>query len=393
MINISPQFNIYKKSYSKFVDKENQNSVNLNSQPTAVTDMISFKGYSFSKQNRIIGKQIVRLIKKADTIAILPHKCHDADAIGSAVALARQIKEATGKIADIFIEKPLQKGFKFIDPKHEIKVVSDILGTNTNAEEIVKKFGKYDLVIGVDTANKSLFDPKLFEAFMKTAKKTVDIDHHAKTNGTYADITLTDTTKKSASQLIMEFLKPLGLNPKRVSPEISDPIAMGLVGDSDKFVSTKKGVFKDAEELSKTSNLERIITILGQKSADEIKLCSEVLSAIKISPDGQIAYCVFDTKGRTAFPEKIVGMALAEIYKIEGVKYFFGITKNSTNSGHKLAASVRSCDDAKPIKEAIESLGGGGHDHACGLHLDNANITAEDLTNTILKKLEELKNS
>lgn len=369
------------------IDSKSNHNYAVSSPIINSADKVSFSGFSFSKENKVIGKQIIKLVKSKDicNIAILPHKCHDADAIGSAVALKRMIQQATGKIVDIFIEKPLRENFTFIDPQNEIKVVAECIGQRMASDDILNKYGKYDLVIAVDTAKKGLMDSEIFNAFMTNAKKTVDIDHHAKSDGTFADITLVDTSKKSASQLIMEFLEPFGINSKKVNKQITDPIAMGLVGDSEQFNFIKKGVFDDAEKLAKTSNIEKIITSLRQKTPEEFEICSRILSNLKYSEDGKVAYTIFENNGSN-LSEKAMGMAIAEISRLRGVKYYFGITKNAGKDGSEISASIRSND--KAINKMAEELGGGGHDFACGIH--RTDITAEEMAEAILTKLKGL---
>lgn len=392
MLTIYPKV-IYYQSNNIHKDKSSKNVEKSVSQTTYEYEKpkhsINFQGYYASKKNRYYIEKIVDLVKDESNkrIAIFPHKSPDGDAIGSAVALAHIIKKATDKIADIFVSEPLDKKLKLIDANNEIKVISEILSPKATSDEMLTTFGKYDLAIGVDNPDISLFPDGLYEALFDTAKHTVKIDHHPAGKGfknrNYAHINLIDLSKESAAQLVMEFVKPFNIDPRTISKEISDPLTMGLLSDSQQFKYPRNpGIFKDAAELSKTSDFEEIIKAFEKVDCEEFVDSIKILNNTKFANNGKIAYYVLDIDNDFTPSGDATGRALVEISKIEGVKYYFSIKKKL----NEVKASIRSND--KPIRPKVLELGGDGHDHACGLKWKNK--TAEELVNALIEKLIEL---
>lgn len=387
MLTIKPKITSYSNNYSpsnqnRYIDEKVSIKQSQN-------DSVSFKGYYPSKKNRYLINKIVELIKNDanQRIALFPHKGPDGDAIGTALGLAHEIKEATGKIADVLVMHPLEREVSIIDAKNEVKIIKDILGEEATPEEIIKKFGKYDLSISVDNADISLFPDGLYESLFSTAKHTIKIDHHPAGKGhknrNYAQINLIDTTKESAAQLVMEFVSAFGLNPKKVSTEISNPIAMGLLSDSQQFKYTRNpGIFLDAAELQKTSDFEKLIKSLEKVEKEEFSKTVEILNGVRFANNGKIAYLLIDMEKEEKPSSEIVGRALVEISKIKGVNYYFSV-KAKTG---EIKASVRSND--KPIRDKMLELGGDGHSHACGLK--STNQTLEEFLKALTGKLSEL---
>lgn len=410
MLKITPQYNVYKNRLDINTNNKSNNEskfigmakpINLNHQVSA-NNMLSFEGYAPSAKNRYMIKKIVDLVKSEEIkkIALLSHVGHDGDKIGSMLGLKNIIKKATNKKADAFILNPLPLNTAFIDPKKEIKVIKNIfegpekpqLQLSVTPEQIRRKFGDYDLVIVTDTALKSLIDKELKESILDHAKMTAKIDHHPHREGMkaedfrYGDINLIDPSQESASQIIMQFVKPFGL---AANSKISDPISMGMITDSGQFAYARgKNIFKDASLLSKTSDLKKIAELVKKLDHNEFQLYKTMMNSIKFNNDGEIAYFITDQANVKSPIKSVVVAVLDQISKIHGVKYYFSVIKNSPESG-KICSSIRSMD--KPIGELAEELGGGGHDYVCGLSKKEEN--AERFANEVLTKLIELKNS
>ncbi len=348
---------------------------------------INFKGTCFSKQNKVIGKKIFDAIKNRmnNRFVILIHKNSDIDAIGSALGMSRLIEKMRGKTVDIFVEKNLQPNHKFIDTLGKIQVINE----NRTVESLINQYGVYDGAISIDTAKTELHNQNLYNAFFKTAKNfTADIDHHAKSDGEFAKYTLVDTSKKSASQLVLEFFKSFGIKDKKITAELSDPITAGIIGDTDSFKYTTEEVFSDTNILSKASDISKLITSINAKTPEELELCSKILKKIKFSKDGEIAHFIFDFKGKTEYPEKIIGMAISEMSKLNGVKYYYGIFKDSAKAQKTINASIRSND--KAINTVISAIGGGGHEKACGIHKSSSETTPRKMSKVIFNSLTSL---
>ena len=119
-------------------------------------------------------KRYIQQIVGAKTIAIMGHANPDADAIGSALALKRLIKqnletETKKYIIDLFFDTDE------IDEQYK-----PLIGNQKYNEQNVLK---YDLAIAVDCASRQRLG--IYDKIFRRSKDTLNIDHH-ETNEKYA---------------------------------------------------------------------------------------------------------------------------------------------------------------------------------------------------------------
>lgn len=369
-------------------------TVNLNKHPAA----IAFKGYSPEPELKNIIRRFVTLVK-ADTIkniAILTHSGPDCDAIGSMIATREIIKEGTGKTPDMFTMKPLLKNMASLDPKKEIKVITNLISNTEDLKTTMKAFlDDYDLVIVTDTPLIKLLDEELGDTILKNAKKIVKIDHHPKgakvkpEDYNFANLNIIDTKKESASQIVMQLVKPFGLDPKKINPKISKALASGIVTDSGQFqFSRGKSIYKDAAELQNSTDVGKIIREVNSLDLQEFSLFVKILNKVKFSDDKEIAYFIIKRNQVEETTKNVNIAALNQLSKIFGVKYCFSV-QESTGKVGKVNVSLRSND--KPINYLASEYGGGGHALSSGLSVRVKNT--EDFAIELLDKITKLKNS
>ena len=378
MLTISPNVGIYQSNNNINQNQSHGGYKKISPMPF---DSVSFKGTWFSEGNRFMGRKIVKAIKDHDKFAVLVHRNSDMDALGGELALKRYIESIPGKVCDIFTEQPLQHNYKFIDPHGEIKVVRK----NATAESLRKQFGTYDVAISFDTAETKLHDPRLFDAFFKTAKVTADIDHHPKSGGEFANITLVDTSKKSGTLVLLEFFRSFFGGRKNMTRAISDPISAGAIGDTERLSKITPEVIKDLTILSKTSNLGEILKRMTRMTRPELKVYNEALDSVVFSKGQTIAHFQIDLKGRKVNPHKVVGDVMFTLGQVNSVQKYFGIIHDSTDPKAGIRASVRS--HKEPIRQAIQKLGGGGHDTACGLFKRKEETNPKKLERALVRAL------
>lgn len=402
MLNIYPKFGSYQsyplKNDNKSLNKQGfirKGSISLHHQSSALN--IAFKGTSPESHLRYMVKKLVTIVKseKVQKIAWLTHKRPDGDAYGSIISGSNIIKTTTGKHVDMFVMDALPKNFTCLDPDNEIKVINNILQTSTDSslpitpEQIKEKFGDYDLVIISDAPSIGRIDGALEKGILANSKMVAIIDHHiamedfGKKGVKPAIVNIIDTTKESACQIIMQLVKPFGLDPKKLSPKISDALSAGIVTDSSQFEFAKgKGIFKDTAILKDTSNIHKIIEEVNTIERYEFKDLINILNNVKYSEDGEIAYFILDKETNAK------DIALLQISRIRGIKYYFCITKNLSEP-NEVYCSMRSKD--KPINKIANELGGGGHELFCGFTTEGK--TTEEVAKIVLEKLTTLKNS
>ena len=107
-------------------------------------------------------QKILEEVKNNSLIAISGHVRPDGDCIGSSMGLYLYLKKALPEaVIDVYLESPAPV-FSCIRGVDEIKTDC--------GKEIV-----YDVCIALDTESSRLGDA---EKYFKTAKKTINIDHH-----------------------------------------------------------------------------------------------------------------------------------------------------------------------------------------------------------------------
>lgn len=392
MIKIYPKINSYQ---NQAFTRNNTSANQKHYQNNLSSDTVSFKGcYPSSSKNRYYINKIVQLLKSSDVkrIAIIAHAAPDEDAIGASLAFKQMVKKL-GKKVNMFILNPPQENIKFIDTNNEITVINKNPKMHASIEEISTKYKDYDTVICIDTSSIKLFDEELYEAFVKNAKHKIKIDHHPNQTTpdyNYADINFVDSTKESASQIVMEFAKAFVCDTKKLGNKISDPLTLGIMGDSG-FLRFARGesIYKDIGILSRSTNIRKITDEMKRITRDELISYGHILgNNITVRDDG-IAYAIIDVAKETKPIKNVRHMVLDQMSNTKGIKYYFTVMVNSQDPEWKISAQIRSIE--KPIKAAVMSLGGGGHDFASGFD-DKEGRSAEEITDIIIHKLQEVKN-
>lgn len=338
------------------------------------------------------------------TLYILPHKKTDSDALGSALALGEIIEQKTGKVVKIFVTEPLTGALKHLDTKGKVTVISNILGKNATAEDIVKKFGQPDLSIAVDTAETHLFEESLFNAFVKKSETTgpkiqsFKIDHHNNLKTpeyNYADVSIV-SPEKSTAQIIEQLIGVFGIKQNEISPEIRTYLTRAILGDTGNLAFADYTALRNLAALNKYSEaknpLESSMKASTMTTAAKTKAKSLMLSNCQTGKNGEIAYFVLDVN---KLPEgihpnevkELTAEALSDLQKIHGAKYFYNVVYDSKNP-QRVDASIRTIDGVPSPLSEIEKLGGGGRPFACGLHYEPGKI--EMTPNEMSDKIHEI---
>ncbi len=293
-------------------------------------------------------KEVEKLIREYDRIAIFRHIMPDYDALGTQLGLYHFIK-------DNFPEK-------------EVKVFGDnhVTFTPRLFQEMDKEsdswFNKKFLSIIVDVGNISrIADPR----FQK-GEKMIVIDHHPKTED-FADVHIVDTSKAAASELVVSMI----LNFKHkyaVKEESAKNFYIALVGDSGRFQysSTSSHTFKIASFLIGCGiNLNEIYGNMYLKNIDDLQVTAHILNNYKISPKG-VAYYVLDEKIQKDL--KITterGKENVNLFSnISGINIWCSITEDTDPKEPCWRISIRSRDYV--INGVAAEFGGGGHKQASG---------------------------
>ena len=156
-------------------------------------------------------KEILKQIKKYNTIVIARHVGADPDALASQIALK-----------DIIVNNfPLKKVYVVGMPASRFKY----LGT---LDKLTDEMYENSLLIVTDTPDKKRVDGVDTTRFSKTIK----IDHHPFVEK-YCDIECINDKASSASQIIIDFAFSMKL---KITKEAAEKLYIGIVADTNRFL-------------------------------------------------------------------------------------------------------------------------------------------------------------
>ncbi len=369
-------------------------------------NMTSFRGWQPKKsQDKAVVYQMADIIKgkDIDTIAVSGHTLPDGDSIFSCLACASLLHEVTNKNVDVYLFDKMPEQYKFLTEKFEgIRIIE--VNPNTNLDK------KYDLCVSVDTSANNLIDEKYYNDIFKKAKHTLKIDHHpgkivnndSRITVNYADLNYTDPNCISASEVLMQFVKPLGLNPSKLPKTFTEGVYCGLLSDSNDFEFVNHPmVFNDAHLLlTKGINHKELLKSVFEKKEPGQNLTKfyDVLSSkLQFSDNGKISYLIiddeFDEYIRKAEEETDKATVMNTMKKVirqslennnAEIGFYTSIIKENSNT-EKIAVSIQS--NVIPVNAVASKFGGGGHKNAAGLYGPSQGKTVKEWAEDFLREL------
>lgn len=136
-------------------------------------------------------RKILEELGSRDTIAIGGHVRPDGDCVGSCMGMYLYLKKALPDAQiDVYLEKPAD----IFDCIHGIEAVR----TDCSKDCV------YDVFIVLDTSKERLGDA---EKYFRTAKKTINVDHHISNASGCGDVNYCKPDASSASELVYELLE------------------------------------------------------------------------------------------------------------------------------------------------------------------------------------------
>ncbi|MBQ2644748.1 DHH family phosphoesterase [bacterium] len=375
----------------------------------------SFGGWKpESKANAEIIKQMVDVIKSPDIdrIAVSGHQSPDGDSIGSCFACASLLHQVTGKDVDCFIFGPLPKRYEYLKEGIEgINVVETYAnGDAKYADKMAERHGKYDLAVSVDTSVTRMMSQDYYEGIYKKAEHTLKIDHHPyiqeevngqKVDNNYADLNLIDASCGAATQLLMQFAEPLGLDPKELSKTFNNAVFTGLLTDTGGLKFSQNVLpFTDAALLIENgvNNREMQNNALGNTPQCVRNVTNLANEKVQFSENGKVAFLIEDkelaaakkeAKAQGYFQEAkdaIKGVAGA-MPEIQGVEVGF----KASPFKDQVSISIRSLH--ADVSELARRHGGGGHENAAAFSVKLEGRSVEeavmDVVNECNQEIEE----
>ncbi len=284
-------------------------------------------------------------IKNSKNIAIICHTLPDADALSSAVALKKLIKQNNEdeKQIDIFVDA------------EEISDINNAI--IKNVETNVQNCEQYDIAISVDCSNLSRMG-KYIDIF-NNAKSTINIDHHI-TNDNFAENNLVLKTSSTCEALyVMAKAKNLV-----ISDDVCKLIYSGIITDTNNLtqgvitVRTHKII---TEFLERNINLEQLNEhFFKNNTKSKAYLLKKALNSLSFLANDRIAFMKLtkqDLSECEANFEDTVGIVNHGI-DIKGVDIAILAIKQEDNSYYVNLRGKNNINVANIAKQ----LGGGGHE-------------------------------
>ncbi len=293
----------------------------------------------------------VREINNADSIAVLTHTSADGDSLGSAFALAIELKKS-GKEVCIYLEENVQDKLRFL-MDDEIQTV--IVESDNNVKQ-------YDLAIAVDCGDAKRLGKRI--NIFNSAKITIKIDHHI-SNDDFAVFNYVDINWSATCEAIWELIIKLK---NEITKEAALRIYSGIYTDtgSFSFSNTKSSTHSiEGDIFKQLGDLSYVSRKFAEKKKSMINLYSIAIPKIEYFDSGMIAYLYLSTEDfekAGAIYEDGEGLS-GYIRDIEGVDTSIYVKPGINES--ELKVSMRSnelCD----VAYVAASMSGGGHKRAAG---------------------------
>ncbi len=311
--------------------------------------------------------KILEELKGARTVAISGHVRPDGDCIGSCMGLYLYLKKALPEVrTDIYLEQP-SRIFSCIDRIEEVKTDC--------GEDIV-----YDAFIAVDTASDRL---GAAEKYFKTAKRTINVDHHISNAKGCGQINHVDAAASSASELVYDLMEE-----ELVDASIAKAIYIGIIHDTGVFQysnTSPRTLMTAAKLISYGFDFSRLIDeTFYEKTYVQNQILGRALLESILFMDGRCIVSAIDRKTMdfyNAAPGDLDGI-VSQLRIIKGVECAIFMYQTGPQ---EYKVSMRS-NGRVDVAAVASYFGGGGHIRAAGCTLQG---TYYDCINNLSLHIEK----
>lgn len=304
-------------------------------------------------------KDIIKQIKKYDTIVIARHIGADPDALGSQFAL-KELIQNNFKSKEVYAVGSIASRFRFMG---NLEKIDDLDLSNT-------------LLIVLDTPDK-----KRIEGVdnLEDYACVIKIDHHPFVEK-FGNIEYIDSSSCSTSQLIFKFALESKL---KISKKIAENIYIGIVGDTDRFLHdyTSNETIRLVSKLLDMTNIEftKLYEPLYSRPLSEVKFQGYIYQNLTLTKNG-VAYIKLTDEIMKKFDvdSAAAGNMINDLKFVNEILVWVFFSEDAKMKIIK--ANIRSRGPI--INEVASKYGGGGHKFASGARLTNWS-DAENLLNDL----------
>jgi len=306
--------------------------------------------------------QIKHTLDAATRILVSSHVRPDADAYGSAIAMALHLK-SQGKDVTLWNEEGMTEKFRYLPD-------CDLVSAPPEHEK-----RDFDVFLALDTSTKE----RLGRVLKATGNVTtwINMDHH-RSNHLYGDLNYIDAGAPATGQILYDYFAETGAE---ITPSIAENLYAAISTDTGSFQydKTSARTFRLVADLvEKGVNVPEI----SRKMYDSyprrrLELLKALLNSARFDCDDRVAsfsLSLETAKKLAVLPEDNEGL-IDHLRAVEGVQVavFFEELPES-----KVRVSMRSKEARFDVCKICGLFGGGGHAQAAGARLAGALEQAEE---------------
>lgn len=314
--------------------------------------------------------EVVARIRSARDVLTVCHENPEADALGSALALALAVEELGGRATPVCAD-PVPPMYSFMP--HIDRFRQDPETSRGYDLIVVGDCGDLERVGSVLGRNSELFD----------SVPIINIDHHVSNPG-FGAIDWVDAAAAATCEMDTLLIAALGVPLDAVEGAIAANLMAGVVIDTANFQhpNTTARTLRVAAELvaagAPLSDTAR--RLYRTKSNQQLKLFGRVLAKLQAELDGRLVWATLDAtdyEAAGAGPDDTEGLSDLLSQSASGELVIL-----LRQAGPKTKISVRTREGGPDATVLTGAFGGGGHARAAGATID---LPLDQATHAVLR--------
>ena len=319
---------------------------------------------------RVVGNELVALMRKAGNIVVMAHKYPDYDAIGASIGIARLAMYCGVKVNVVtnFKDPNVKKSMEFFKDDYAYK------GIFVDASKGLDLVRSDTLLVVVDVNNVKMFES---EHIARSVNNIVIIDHHRKTAEFEKEplISYIDASSSSASELVAEILEQ-AIPVNTLQQNEANMLYAGIVLDTKQFSKgTGTKTYASAMYLRDHKASYQEIRVLFKTSLRDYR--QEAVFGEKIELYRNCMAIALNEKGGESSDRILAARVADDLLMLEGVSASFALVLID-NVVHISARSNGTIN----VQLILEKLKGGGR-------FDEAGAQVRDTMPSVLMKLKQ----
>lgn len=308
--------------------------------------------------------------------ALSTHINPDGDAIGSELALYSFLKDL-GKHVQIFNTDAVPKIYQFLPFCDAILPPEAVQGYSP------------EILVVLDAGMLKRIGDDLSRTLIPT-KAIVNIDHHATANH-FGNYNLVEVEASSTSEIVYQLIKHHGAP---IGRDRALCLYTGIMFDTGcfRYANSTPAAHRIAADLINAGvSVDEIYRFVYEAApVGRIRLLSEVLQTLGVTPDGKIAwvYATQEMFRKTGMGREEVDGFINHIRAIDTVEFAVLVIEQEDGRSKASLRSKRFVD----VGEIAAEFGGGGHQRAAGCEIDaHYDIAIAQLVASAQRRINRLK--